>query len=233
MMLGMFALVAVTPPTYSSHTPTKAVGTALPSMSLLTLKGHSITLGRYRGHWIYLDFFATWCGPCNQEMPTIERDAAAYGKRVTFIGLDEREPAARVRAFLRRYPTAFAHVLIDPPVLGLDPTSWQYNVYGPQGPFGALQASYESSMLPGGILVDPKGIVRAVWSGYLGTDELALHLRALHISKEYPTSARGAASANLSQANRDRRKPRCNAHRSGDLKLARFRGGFWVRHQAA
>ncbi|NNM92658.1 MAG: hypothetical protein HKL92_04890 [Candidatus Eremiobacteraeota bacterium] len=87
-------------------------------------------------------------------MPSIERDAAIYGKHVMFIGLDQR------------YPAAFAHVLIDPPVYDLNPASWQYKVYGPPGPFGALQASYESSMLPGGILVDPKGIVRAVWSGY-------------------------------------------------------------------
>lgn len=183
MALGFVALVAVAPKTYSSHTPTKAIGTQFPTISMLTLKGHAITLDRYRGHWIYLDLFATWCGPCNQEMPSIERDAAIYGKHVMFIGLDEREPAARVQVFLQRYPSAFAHVLIDPPVYDLNPASWQYKVYGPPGPFGALQASYESSMLPGGILVDPKGIVRAVWSGYLGKDELATHLQALHIPK--------------------------------------------------
>lgn len=69
--------------------------------------GQPLALAGLRGHWLVLNFWATWCPPCVREMPALERfhrDFASRGWRVVGLAVDQREP---VREFLARTPVTF------------------------------------------------------------------------------------------------------------------------------
>src|SRR5579864_1358420 len=81
-------------------------GTPAPNFSLeLIANGHGNTsLDAYRGKAVYLNFFASWCGPCKAEVPSIAVLSKAYAKRgVVVIGVDELESVDAARGFVARY----------------------------------------------------------------------------------------------------------------------------------
>ena len=84
-----------------------------PAFSLPSL-GHpvqQISLSAYRGHPVILNFFASWCGPCQQETPLLARFYRASRGGVVIIGVDADDKAAAARRFLAAngvtYPVGF------------------------------------------------------------------------------------------------------------------------------
>jgi peroxiredoxin len=76
------------------------VGRDAPPFSLLDLNGRGVTLAEMRGKVLILDFWATWCGPCVAEMPTLEAIEAEYKvKGVELWGISSEEPSV-VRKWL-------------------------------------------------------------------------------------------------------------------------------------
>lgn len=58
----------------------------------------------YRGRWVLLNVFATWCGPCNHEQPALVAAAEKYASRgVSIVGLNAHEPDDDVRAYRKKY----------------------------------------------------------------------------------------------------------------------------------
>lgn len=139
------------------------VGKVLPSFTLEKLDGHRVDSYEFRGRWTLLSFFASWCVPCNQEMPRLVRDAKRYHLRV--IAIDERDSRAAIARFVSRHHLPF-EVMIDPPDRSLKAHDWRVAVYGPPGYFGVAEEAFMANALPGDLLVDPRGIVRAEWSTY-------------------------------------------------------------------
>src|SRR5688572_4697764 len=90
-------------------------GEILPAFSVPTLDGEAVALpGAYAGRPLLVNVWASWCGPCIQEMPELDRYAKAQeptGTQVVGIALDE---AGAVRAFLQRIPVDY-QVLVDAP----------------------------------------------------------------------------------------------------------------------
>jgi thiol-disulfide isomerase/thioredoxin len=77
-------------------------------LKMRVLDGPDFDLLRYRGKAVLLNIFATWCGPCNHEMPHIVEAAADYAPRgLAVIGIDSNEEDDTVRAFRRRYGIGF------------------------------------------------------------------------------------------------------------------------------
>lgn len=76
-------------------TPDRAIDTSpLWAVKLPDLKGHETELSRFRGQPLLVNFWATWCGPCKEEMPDLQRLAAGeLGKkvRVVGIGIDDKD----------------------------------------------------------------------------------------------------------------------------------------------
>jgi thiol-disulfide isomerase/thioredoxin len=66
------------------------IGDAFPVHVLPTLDGHEVQLPP-RGQVVVVDVFATWCEPCRESMPLLERLRSRYGDRVAFVGVSEDE----------------------------------------------------------------------------------------------------------------------------------------------
>ena len=60
-----------------------------------------------RGHPVVVSVWASWCEPCRQEFPYLQRLSARYGKRVAFIGVDTNDDAAAARTFLGEFPVPY------------------------------------------------------------------------------------------------------------------------------
>src|SRR5438874_1604728 len=98
-------------PPVVGYTPNrKIVGNAAPDFTLQTPGGQSIQLSSLRGQWVFLNFWATWCPPCRNEMPTFQRllnggFGASQGK-VTVLAVDLLESADQVNAYLKELKLA-------------------------------------------------------------------------------------------------------------------------------
>jgi thiol-disulfide isomerase/thioredoxin len=95
--------------------PVAREGDRLPPLRLRNLDGRTTEVpGAWPGRPLLVNVWASWCGPCVEEMPELQRFAAAQGTDgVQVIGIALDEPDA-VRAFLRRVPVDYP-ILIDAP----------------------------------------------------------------------------------------------------------------------
>jgi thiol-disulfide isomerase/thioredoxin len=79
-------------------------------LNLVDLDGRKVHLKDYRANVVVLNFWATWCGPCRDEMPMlVEVEKAWTPKGVVFIGasLDDRKTIKAIPEFIRKYRIDF------------------------------------------------------------------------------------------------------------------------------
>ena len=89
-------------------------GRLAPALPSEQLSGHSVTLAALRGHPALVTFWASWCGPCEQEAPTLERFSQSLDGRAQLVGVNwEDLSRANARSFVRRYSWSFPN-LRDP-----------------------------------------------------------------------------------------------------------------------
>jgi peroxiredoxin len=89
-------------------------GDVAPDFALTNVDGKMLRLADYRGQLVLLNFWASWCGPCVEEMPRLaawQRDYGAAGLQVIGVSMDDE--AAPVRRFLARHPVDYPIVLGD------------------------------------------------------------------------------------------------------------------------
>lgn len=86
---------------------------AVPSLQLPTLDGQAWDLADQRGKWVVVNYWATWCRPCLEEMPELSA-LASLRSHVEVIGLayEDIEPGA-IREFLGRHPVTYPIAIID------------------------------------------------------------------------------------------------------------------------
>jgi cytochrome c biogenesis protein CcmG/thiol:disulfide interchange protein DsbE len=86
------------------------IGAPVPDYAAVTLDGRAASLDGLRGSPVLLNVWATWCHPCRQEMPELERLhrlRGAQGLRVVGVSIDERGQEGEIRAFLRHYAVTY------------------------------------------------------------------------------------------------------------------------------
>ncbi|MBD8872174.1 TlpA disulfide reductase family protein [Rhodanobacter sp. DHB23] len=87
------------------------VGEPAPLLELPDLQGRTHGLADYRGRRVLLNFWASWCGPCLDELPALDRAQAKFGENGSIVlGIAMDDPA-RVRTFLADHPVHYPILL--------------------------------------------------------------------------------------------------------------------------
>jgi peroxiredoxin len=119
---------------------------AAPDFALKSTQGDNIRLSEHRGEVVLLNFWASWCGPCRQEMPLLNTLQQRYNKLgFNVVGVNVDKDSALANKLLKDIPVTF-------PVL-LDNT-------------GAVSASYNVSSMPTTVIIDRDGNMRYLHRGY-------------------------------------------------------------------
>jgi cytochrome c biogenesis protein CcmG/thiol:disulfide interchange protein DsbE len=66
-----------------------------------------------RGQPVVVNLWASWCGSCESEFPVFQQTAVKYGRRIAFLGVDERDTRANATAWLKRFPVTYPSY-VDP-----------------------------------------------------------------------------------------------------------------------
>jgi thiol-disulfide isomerase/thioredoxin len=122
-----------------------APGESAPAFALLDVRGNLVALERLRGKVVYVDFWASWCGPCRQSFPWMNALQQRYPDRLVIVGVNVDRRRADADRFLQEHPAQFT-VVFD--AAGATPTAW------------AVKG------MPTSFLVDAGGKVVAVETGF-------------------------------------------------------------------
>lgn len=150
--LGVVALPANLNPT--GRAPAAEEGRAAPNFRLGAAAGETHTLTDFRGSFLLVNFWASWCGPCRGETPALQRlYERMKGRSFVVLGVNQQEDPGTVKRFLDEFGVTY------PVVLDRD---------------GEVNAAYRVARgLPVSLLVDPLGIVRRVYVGRIDDKQLA------------------------------------------------------------
>lgn len=86
----------------------------MPLLQVKTVDGKDFDLAGQRGKWVVVNFWATWCGPCLQEMPELSALHAMRGNiEVVGLAYEDIEPD-EMGAFLEKHPVAYPIAILDP-----------------------------------------------------------------------------------------------------------------------
>ena len=91
----------------------RAIGLVKPAMSnapdfnLLDANGRPVALSGYRGQWVLLNFWATWCAPCREEMPSMEELSRNLSGQLAVVAVNQRENSALVTNFMKTHGLNF------------------------------------------------------------------------------------------------------------------------------
>jgi peroxiredoxin len=156
--LALLALVLTGCAALSAETAPVEGGLA-PEFTLQNLEGHSVSLSDLYGQVVLVNFWATWCGPCVEEMPTIEARYQQGGFEVLAVDFDE--PADLVSSFMDELG-------VELPIL-LDPG-------------GDIQRLYQVRGYPTSFFIDEQGIIRILQIGPMDAAQLDAHLAEMGVA---------------------------------------------------
>lgn len=109
----MLLCLAGATPLVSAKTPGEVeIGQTLREATMPGLSGSSKKLSEFRGKPLIINVWASWCGPCRQEMGSLERLSSRYGGRqFTVIGISTDDYPDVAKAFLQKARTSFSHYI--------------------------------------------------------------------------------------------------------------------------
>jgi cytochrome c biogenesis protein CcmG/thiol:disulfide interchange protein DsbE len=129
------------------------VGTQAPPFTLATTDGRPVSLAGLRGKPVVIAFFASWCQPCQEELPVLEQFARDEGDRMHVVAISFQDLKSDSVDFVHRLGVTFP-ALLDGPTA---PVAERYGVRG----------------IPQTVFVDANGVVRGRVYGVTSHDELA------------------------------------------------------------
>lgn len=122
-----------------------------PSFALKSLDGKTVKLSDFKGQVVMINFWASWCGPCREEMPLLEELYSDYRKAgFVLLGITIDEDVADAEGFLKKSPVSFP-ILSDPK--------------------GEVADLYNNQAMPSSYFVDRRGNLAHLHKGYKPGDE--------------------------------------------------------------
>lgn len=129
-------------------------GARLPEIGLIDLAGRRVDIASLKGKVVLVDFWASWCAPCKQEMPVLERLYQKYKDRgLVIVGVSVDQESTNVGAFLKQLKVSF-------PIVH-DKAHDVANRFRPP-------------RMPSSYIVDRNGVVRHVHGGFRAGDDSAI-----------------------------------------------------------
>ncbi|MBV8783757.1 MAG: TlpA family protein disulfide reductase [Gammaproteobacteria bacterium] len=126
-------------------------GGPAPQFTLGSRDGKEVSLTQFHGQVVMLNFWASWCGPCRQEMPLLEGIYKKYGKMgFVLLGVNVEPDSQAAQEWLKQTPVSF-------PIL-FDKDS-------------KVSKLYEVAGMPSTVIIDRSGKVRMLHRGYKPGDE--------------------------------------------------------------
>ena len=126
--------------------PAPVAGHPAPNFALKTLTGETIRLSDFAGKPVLVNFWATWCGPCQSEFPDFQQASVDNADKLVIIGINNTATDQRewVDDFVAKMGATFPIVLDED---------------------GKISAAYQIRGLPTSIFIDRDGIVNEVFTG--------------------------------------------------------------------
>jgi peroxiredoxin len=147
-IVALAAALAVALPVLAG---TGTTGAPAPQFSLASREGKDVSLTQYQGQVVMINFWASWCGPCRQEMPLLESIYKKYNKLgFTLLGVNVEPDSKAAIDWLKETPVSF-------PIL-FDKDS-------------KVSKLYDVAGMPSTVIIDRAGKVRVLHRGYKPGDE--------------------------------------------------------------
>lgn len=133
-----------------------AVGSKAPDFTLVDLNGEKHKLSDYKGQGVFLNFWATFCGPCEREMPAINRQYQVFKDQgVQTLSVNIAQTDFEVQNFVDRHELTFPVVI--------DKTK-------------SVSTTYNVGTLPATLVIDPDGKVVKIITGELEEGKIASYM---------------------------------------------------------
>jgi thiol-disulfide isomerase/thioredoxin len=136
----------------------RQVGSPAPEITVQRMTGKSVSVSSYRGQVLLLDVWASWCGPCKQELPMLDDIAARLrhkGVEVLAVSVDqERDNVVKFLGSRGRWALTIAH-----------------------DPRGEIADRLQPEKMPTSYIIDRDGIIRYVNDGFVPSDAAAIERR--------------------------------------------------------
>jgi len=136
------------------------LGEPAPLFALRDTGGDVVELADFEGQPVWLNFWATWCGPCREELPDIQALSDEYGDEVVVLTINQGQSEGAATDFWEELNLALP-ILLDSD----EEVSDQYNLIG----------------LPNNFFIDADGVIRAVEYGFLNEEEMRENLAELGV----------------------------------------------------
>lgn len=137
------------------------IGEVAPDFTLTTIDGKEFSLSSFRGQPVMLNFWATWCPPCQMEMPDIQKFFSRKGQEIKVLAVNltvsEKTPG-QVRDFLNARGFTFP-VMLDSK--------------------GDVSQQYLVRSIPTTFFIDQKGIIRDKYTGPMTLEKMEANLSKL------------------------------------------------------
>ena len=139
------------------------VGAPVPEIKVESLGGKKIDVASYRGSVLLLDVWASWCGPCKQELPMLDAMAKRLkGQGIDVLAVSVDQERANVEKFLKGH----GH--------------WALTIA--HDPAGAIAERLQPDKMPTSYVIDRAGIVRYVNAGFVPDDATVIERRLLEVA---------------------------------------------------
>ena len=133
--------------------PSQLVGNPAPEFALESFSGEKVRLSDFRGKTLVVNFWASWCHPCREEAPVLERTYMSLsGKQVEFIGINIMDDRKSAEEYVKSFGGSFV------------------NIYDPEN---RVHLDYGVGGVPETFFVNPEGIITGKHRGPL-TEEMIM-----------------------------------------------------------